>query len=69
MVVRVVLRVGAEAVVEVAEDLLGQERVLGLEGVGRRVEVDFHEVGLDHAAPRIFISDYFNRSTKAKRSA
>ena len=53
MVVRVVLGVGAEAVVEVAEDLLGQERVLRLEGVGRRVEVNLHEVGLDHSAPEI----------------
>ena len=53
MVVRVVLGVGAEAVVEVAEDLLGQERVLRLEGVGRRVEVNLHEVCLDHTAPEI----------------
>ena len=53
MVVRVVLGVGAEAVVEVAKDLLGQERVLRLKGVGRRVEVNLHEVGLDHSAPEI----------------
>jgi len=53
MIVRVVFGVGAEPVVEVAEDLLGQEGVLRLEGVGRRVEVDLHEVGLDHSAPEI----------------
>ena len=51
MVVRVVLGVGAEAVVEVAEDLLGQERVLRLERVCGRVEEHLHEVGLDDAAP------------------
>ena len=53
VIVGVVSRVRAEAVVEVAKDLLGQERVLRLEGVGRRVEVNLHEVCLDHSAPEI----------------
>jgi len=51
VVVRVVSGVGAESVVEVAENLLGQKRVLSLEGVGSRVEEDLDEVGLDHSAP------------------
>ena len=51
VIVGVVSRVRAEAVVEVAEDLLGQERVLRLERVCGRVEEHRHEVGLDDAAP------------------
>jgi hypothetical protein len=51
VVVRVVSGVGAESVVEVAENFLGQKRVLSLEGVGSRVEEDLDEVGLDHSAP------------------
>ncbi len=52
MVVRVESRVGAKSVVEVAEDLLvGQERVLSLERVRRRVEEHLHEVGFDYSTP------------------